>query len=160
MSYIKSMITCSERYTIDKYIALLRKDEYYRSKKGLIFRILDVIVKRRRNRIGNCIGLHIPNGTTGEGLTICHYNIVINDNARIGNNCKFHGNNCVGNNGIDKKAPIIGDNVDIGFGAIVIGDIEIADGCKISAGAVVNKSCLIPNSILAGVPAKVVKQSN
>ena len=37
-------------------------------------------------------------------------------------------------------APIIGDNVDIGVGATIIGNITIADNIKIGAGAVVTKS--------------------
>ena len=47
----------------------------------------------------------------------------------------------------------------IGAGASVIGDIRIADNVTIGAGAVVNKSCLESNVVLAGVPAKIVKYS-
>lgn len=47
-------------------------------------------------------------------------------------------------------APVLGDNVELGFGATVIGDVYIADGCKI--GAVVTKSCYEPYSTLVGFP--------
>ena len=40
----------------------------------------------------------------------------------------------------------------------VFGDIEIADGCYIGANAVVNKSILEPNSVIVGIPAKVLKK--
>jgi serine O-acetyltransferase len=48
--------------------------------------------------------------------------------------------------------------VDIGVGAMVIGNITIADDCVIGAGAVVTKSCLEPGTILVGVPAVPLKQ--
>ena len=52
--------------------------------------------------------------------------------------------------------PIIGDNVFIGAGAKILGDITIGDNCVIGANSVVVKS--VPsNSIVAGVPAKVLR---
>ena len=54
--------------------------------------------------------------------------------------CQLHGDNCIGNNGITLAAPRIGNRVDIGVGAKIIGNIEIADDIVIGAGAVVNKS--------------------
>ena len=55
-------------------------------------------------------------------------------------------------------APVIGNNVDIGVGAKIIGDITIADDVKIGAGAVVTKSCLEKGATLVGIPAKPVKR--
>ena len=49
--------------------------------------------------------------------------------------------------------PVLGDNIYLGPGAKVFGRITIADGCKIGANAVVNKSCVQENSVLVGVPA-------
>lgn len=73
----------------------------------------------------------------------------------MGNNCSLHGDNCIGNDGAnDYDCPIIGDNVDIGVSAKIIGGIHIADGVKIGAGAVVVKDCLTPNCTLVGVPAR------
>lgn len=56
------------------------------------------------------------------------------------------------------EAPIIGDNVYIGPGAILFGNITIADNVTIAANATVNKSCEVQNVVLAGTPAKVVKE--
>lgn len=50
--------------------------------------------------------------------------------------------------------PVLGDNVYIGPGAKIFGKIQIADGCKVGANAVVNKSFLVKKSILVGVPAQ------
>lgn len=154
---LKDRLISSESYIIEKYIRLLRKDEYYSAKRGLINKFIAFTIKRRRNKLGHISGIHIPNYTFGNGLKICHFNIIVNGNAKIGNNCKLHGNNCIGNDGITGLAPTIGNNVDIGVGAIIIGDIVIADGCRIGAGAVVTKSCLVPDTTLVGIPAKEIK---
>ena len=66
----------------------------------------------------------------------------------------------IGTNGGSSIAPIIGNNVYIGPGAVIYGGIEIADNCYIGANAVVNKSFLEQNSVIAGVPAKVIKKRN
>lgn len=81
----------------------------------------------------------------------------MNGYTRVGKNCKLHGSNCIGNDGKTLAAPVIGDNVRLGVGAKVIGDIHIADNVTIAAGAVVIHSCEIKGATLAGVPAKVVK---
>ena len=52
----------------------------------------------------------------------------------------------------------MGNNVDIGYGAVLIGGITIADDIKIGANAVVNRSFTEPGVTIAGVPAKVVKR--
>ena len=50
--------------------------------------------------------------------------------------------------------PELGDNIYLGPGCKIFGKIKIADGTKIGANAVVNKSCICKDSILVGVPAK------
>lgn len=47
----------------------------------------------------------------------------------------------IGNMGNDLKVPVIGNNVRLGTGAKVLGDVYIADGVQIGAGAVVLDSC-------------------
>ena len=116
-----------------------------------------MIVRRRRNRLAVKLGFTISPNCFGKGLLIWHYgNIVVNGDAKIGENCILHGDNCIGNNGSDTKAPVIGKNVDIGVGAKIIGDIFIADNCRIGAGAVVVKSCYHKGATLVGVPAKEI----
>ena len=58
-----------------------------------------------------------------------------------------------------KNAPQLGDNVYIGPGAILFGDINIANNVTIGANATVNKSFEQENVVLAGTPAKVVKEN-
>ncbi|MDB4586226.1 hypothetical protein OAE01_02040 [Akkermansiaceae bacterium] len=103
------------------------------------------------------MNIEIYPGCFDEGLRIFHYGIVVNPKARIGKNCKLHGNNCIGNNGTDPGAPIIGDDVDIGFGAVVIGNVVIPDGTVIGANAVVCRSIEGDGHVVVGIPAKIIQ---
>ena len=92
----------------------------------------------------------------GPGLSLPHRgNIIVNPQTKIGENCRIHVGVNIGAH--HDKAPRIGNNVYIGPGAIVFGDIEIADNISIGANATVNKSFTEPNVAIAGTPAKVVK---
>ncbi len=144
-----------------RYIKALRKDEYYTNNSGGIKKVLKIYYRRKKNKYGEKLGFTIPPNVFDEGLRIWHFgNIVVNGYARVGKNCVLHGDNCIGNNGFDIKAPRIGNNVDIGVGAKIIGDIEIADNIIIGANSVVNKSFTEPNVIIAGVPARVIRKLN
>lgn len=146
-------------YSIWKYLILLRKEEYYADKSSIIGNILSTFYRIRKNYLGEKLGFTIHKRVFGPGLRIWHYgNIVVNAYSRVGKNCTLHGNNCIGNNGSNNKSPRIGDNVDIGFGAIIIGDVDIASNIIIGAGAVVNKSFTEEYVVIAGVPAKIVKR--
>lgn len=104
------------------------------------------------------MGYFIPLNVFGPGLSISHYgSIVINPNSRIARNCRIHACVNIGTKaGFSDKAPKIGDNVYIGPGAKIFGDIVIADGIAIGANAVVNKSFLEPNVTIGGIPAKII----
>ena len=152
--------TNDPRYLVSVYLRYLRKEEYYINCKSatLLSKFLLIIYEKRRNRLGAKIGFNMEPNCFEEGLTIFHTgSIIVNSEARIGKNCKLHGNNCIGNNGLTNLCPKIGNNVDIGFGAVIIGDVRIADNIIIGANAVVNKSFLEPGITIAGVPAKRVK---
>ena len=54
------------------------------------------------------------------------------------------------------KAPTIGDNVILGIDCTVVGDVYLADGITVGAGAVVTKSFYEPGIHIAGVPARKI----
>ena len=132
-------------HALRKFLIFLRKQEYFinTANGSKLKGFLGLYYERKKNRIGNRIGVEIGPNCFGKGLTIYHLgSIIVNSNARIGLNCKLHGANCIGNNGKTEDVPKIGNNVDIGYGAVVIGGIEIADNVVIGANAVVNRSIL------------------
>lgn len=147
-----------ERYYIRKYLHLLRCEEKA-LEKG---RNLSAYWHRaRKNRLGSRLGFIISAGCFGEGLQIEHYgSIIVNPKSRIGKNCKIHGNCCIGSTGgYPDDSPVIGDNVDIGQGAQILGGIRIADGVKIGAGAVVVKDVLVPGATVVGIPGRIISSN-
>ena len=149
--YLISWITHEDNYLIWKYIKYLRKEEASTNKLQAYF------WRRRKNDLGAKLGLQVYAGCCGKGLQIWHYgSVIISGEARLGENCTFHGQACIGNDGKSEKAPVIGSHVDIGVGAKILGDIEIADHVVIGAGAVVTKSCLESGATLVGVPARIL----
>lgn len=136
---------------IYKYMKIYLKCSRYK-KNSFVYRILKI----RLNRIGFKLGFEIEPGILDDSTIIYHQNIVVNSYAVIGKNVKFHGNNCIGNNGKDLGAPKIGNNVDIGFGAVIIGDVLIADDCIIGANTIVTKSFLEPGTVIVGNPGRSI----
>jgi serine O-acetyltransferase len=92
----------------------------------------------------------------GDNFVIDHFGgIVVSGYARFGANCRIRNGVVVGLKNVeDPIAPVLGDNVDIGAGAKVLGPIRIGNNVRIGANAVV--LCDVPDDHLAvGVPAVV-----
>ena len=122
--------------------------------------IMNVYYRRKLKKQSIKLGFSIPLNVFGPGLSIAHYGtIIVNGQARVGANCRLHGCVNIGASAGRKGAPQIGDNVYIGPGAILFGDIKIADNVTIAANATVNRSCEQNRVVLAGTPAKVVKEN-
>lgn len=101
-----------------------------------------------------------PGATIGDGLFIDHgMGVVIGETAVIGNHVKlFHGVT-LGGTGKDpgKRHPTIEDNVVIGAGAQILGNITIHENAKIGANAVVLTD--VPaNCTAVGIPAKIINK--
>jgi serine O-acetyltransferase len=99
-----------------------------------------------------------PTVDIGKGLMIEHFGgIVINSGSKIGDFCTISHEVTLGNKKPGGKAPILGNYVYVCVGAKVLGDITVGDNCIIGANAVLMTS--IPaNSIVAGIPARIVRQ--
>ena len=140
-----------------KYQILLRKTEYHINYERGISKILKYYYRLRLKKAGMRLGFSIPPNVFGPGLSIAHYGtIVVNENSRVGQNCRIQEMVCIGATNGNEKAPVIGDNCFLGTGAKVIGEITIADDVAIGANAVVCKSIEEPGTTWAGVPAKKI----
>ena len=138
------------------FLVLLRKVEYIKnSKKGFLwkfyYKFLYLIFVRHSMKLG----FSIPLNVLGAGVSIPHRGtIVINNNVEIGRNCRIHV--CVNIGAHKGLAPKIGNNVYIGPGAKIFGDITIANSIAIGANAVVNKSFNEECITIGGIPARKI----
>jgi serine O-acetyltransferase len=105
------------------------------------------------------IDIH-PGATIGQGFFIDHgTGVVIGGTAIVGDNVTIYQGVTLGGTSLQRKKrhPTIGDNVVVGSGAAVLGDITIGDNVKIGANSVVVKD-VPPNSTVVGIPGRVVLQ--
>lgn len=107
-----------------------------------------------------CCGITI--GSTariGRRLTIEHHGcIVIHGAAIIGDDCLIRHGVTIGNGSAADPfgAPTIGNRVDIGAGAKVLGRIKVGDDAVIGANAVVVRD--VPDgAVVGGVPARIIR---
>lgn len=139
-----------------KFQICIRKLDYYAKKGGL----LKHYYRLKYHRLSVKLGFSIPYNKTGAGLAIVHYGtIVIASNVRIGCNCRIHAGVNIGANAGETQAAVIGDNVYIGPGAKIIGNIIIGDNSVIGANAVVTKD-VPPSVTVGGIPAKVISEND
>ncbi len=108
-------------------------------------------------------GFQIPTPTQiGEGFYIGHFGtVVINTRARIGKNCNIAHNVTIGqaNRGKLEGYPTIGDNVWIGTGSVIVGNIKIGSNVLIAPNSFVNVD--VPDfSLVLGNPCKIVSKEN
>lgn len=108
------------------------------------------------------LGIELPWDTqVGPGLQLQHgRGLVVNFQTVIGDDCVLRNTTTIGNkklrDGTYSQAPRIGNRVDIGAHAVIIGAVTIGDDAVIGAGAVVVKD--VPaRAVVAGNPAKVIR---
>lgn len=98
-----------------------------------------------------------PDADIGKGsfLVVKGVAVVIINGAKIGKRCRI-GIGCrVVGKGPYKKVPVIGNDVFLGPGCVIVGPVIIEDNVVVAPNSVVTKS--VPKgSIVAGVPAKII----
>ena len=129
---------------------------FYRSGWFLVSRIISQFA---RSMTG--IEIH-PGATIGRRLFIDHgMGVVIGETAEIGNDVLIYQGVTLGGTGKEKgkRHPTLGNNVVVGTGAKVLGNITIGDCVKIGAGSVVVHS--VPdNATVVGIPGRIVRTKN
>lgn len=99
-----------------------------------------------------------PAAKFGQGIMLDHATgIVIGETAVVGDNCSFLHAVTLGGSGKETgdRHPKIGDNVMIGAGAKILGNIRVGSCSRVAAGSVVLQD-VPPNTTVAGVPAKII----
>ncbi|MEL7047438.1 MAG: serine O-acetyltransferase [Pseudomonadota bacterium] len=99
-----------------------------------------------------------PAASLGHGMMLDHATgLVVGETAVVGDNCSLLHGVTLGGSGKESgdRHPKIGDNVLIGAGAKILGNIRVGCCSRIAAGSVVLEN--VPReTTVAGVPAKVV----
>jgi serine O-acetyltransferase len=134
----------------------------YRVRPAIVRRFFSLIYHVLFKFVQIITGIQMPcEVDVGHNFVIDHFaGIIISGYTKFGDNCRVRNGVVIGIRRVEEKsAPIIGNNVDIGAGAKLLGPIRIGDNVLIGANAVV--LCDVPdNSIAVGVPAVVRPRSS
>ncbi len=121
--------------------------------------------KLKHYRFCKHYGCYIPlSAEIGDNMQCPHgaYGIFISQGAKIGNNCVIFHQVTIGSNNLkDSKgygAPQIGNNVYIGAGAKIIGNVKVGNNVRIGTNAVVVKD--IPDNATVVAPDAIVISHN
>jgi serine O-acetyltransferase len=120
------------------------------------------VVPRWMSQLGRFwTGIEIhPGAMIGRNLFIDHgMGVVIGETAVVGDNVLLYQGVTLGGTGKEsgKRHPTVGNNVVVGGGAKILGNITIGDNSYIGANAVVIKN--VPaNSTVVGIPGRITKQ--
>ena len=129
----------------------------YGMRPAWLRKLLSVVYRILFKLVQIVTGIELPcEAEIGRNFVIDHSGgIVISGFARFGDDCRIRNGVVVGLSRVDEPcAPVVGNNVDIGAGAKLLGAITIGDNVSIGANAVVVRD--VPsNSIAVGVPAVV-----
>jgi serine O-acetyltransferase len=129
----------------------------YQVRPAILRKLFSVIYKIFYKFIQIITGIELPcEVQVGRNFIIDHFGgIVVSGYAKFGDNCRIRNGVVVGlKNTENISAPVIGNNVEIGAGAKILGNIKIGNNVIIGANAVV--ICNVPdNSIAVGVPAVI-----
>lgn len=118
--------------------------------------VLPQIIFRFQQLIFNC---HVPYDTEiGQGTQFAYggIGIIIHPSAKIGKDCVIGQGITIGGRPNQSILPVIGDKVYIGPGARILGNVKVGDNSVIAPNSVVIKD-VPPNSVVGGVPAKILR---
>ncbi|MGO4473848.1 serine O-acetyltransferase [Arthrobacter sp. M-10] len=145
------------RVHIQFLLVLLRLSQWSRS-RGMLARPLALGSSAAYRFLALfAFGIDIPVSTRlGSGLSIHHgMGLVIHNAAIVGQNCVLRQNVTIGARRSGGGAPNIGNDVEFGAGALVLGEITVGAGARIGAGSVVIGD--VPdNGVVVGNPARLI----
>ena len=145
--------------TKGRYVALLFRTYQLISRRKVYRYLFFIYIILYKLLVEYLLNIEIsPLSTIGMGFKIYHgQGLVINSETIIGNNCIIRHQCTIGNKisstGKSSKSPMIGDNVEIGCGSIIIGDICIGNNVTIGAGSLIVKD-VGDGLVVGGVPAR------
>lgn len=120
---------------------------------------LSFIYRRLYRKVRNSYGIELPySAKIGRRLRIEHQSdIVVHGACEIGDDCVLRQGVTLGCRYLDRplEAPILGDRVNVGAGAKILGGVRIGDDANIGANSVVLKD-VGRGETAVGIPAKIL----
>lgn len=152
------ILGCIQHYNPESYWRMRQEVVNPESKKCMLIRLWYLYRIKRSDAFNNSsMGTNLNGGAQfASPPDLPHHlnGIIISYYAKIGKNCTILQQVTIAQDK-NNKAATIGDNVVIGAGAKIVGDVKIGDNVIIGANAVVVKD--IPsNSTAVGVPARII----
>jgi serine O-acetyltransferase len=129
---------------------------------ALVRKPLSLLYKLMKIWVQIVTGVDLPcEAQVGRRLTIEHFGgIIISGDCVIGDDVTIRNGVTLGlKRKGERGAPRIGNGVDIGAGAKVLGPITVGDGAVIGANAVVLQD-VPPGALAVGIPARIVLRSS
>lgn len=129
----------------------------YRVRPVFMRKVFSIAYKSGYKFIQIVTGIEFPcEVDVGRNFVIDHFGgIIVSGYAKFGDNCRIRNGVVIGLKRVGEPcAPSFGDDVDIGAGAKVLGNIRVGNNVIIGANAVVTTD--VPdNSLAVGIPAVV-----
>lgn len=137
-------------------VLIHRLTTYRVHRRGLVGKLLGFVCRTGHRRVRNVYGIELPYSVRlGRRVVFEHQGgIVIHGNAAIGDGCIIRQGVTLGNRHLDDpdSAPALGNGVNVGAGAKILGGIHIGDGAAIGANAVVLHDVPAGGTVV-GIPA-------
>jgi serine O-acetyltransferase len=122
-----------------------------------------IVYRSLYRKIRNTYGIDLPYSVKlGRRVVIEHQSaIIIHGSCTIGDDCIIRQGVTLGNRYLDKplESPQLGDRVNIGAGAKILGKVNLGDDVNIGANAVV-LSDVPAGKTAVGIPAKILASTN
>ena len=121
-----------------------------------------ILYRAMFRRICRAYGIELPYTVAlGRRVILEHqHGIVIHGNCVIGDDCVIRQGVTLGNKSVATRfeAPRLGNRVDVGAGAKVLGPVFVGDDAVVGANAVVVRD-VPPAATAVGVPARIIKRA-
>jgi maltose O-acetyltransferase len=115
------------------------------------------------NPNGLIVGNHVYigfNSYIGQGEVTLHDEVLIGNFVSITASNHLRQNNSYRFGGYESKPIQIGKGTWIGANSCLVAGVQIGEGCLIAAGSVVTESFIDNHKIIAGIPARIIKDLN
>lgn len=158
-------LECNKFWRPRFVVVFFRLANFFATHNRLVFLLGSPVIALYIFIVEWVMGIEIPPKTRiGKGLTLFHgYGLVINGYSEIGEFCVLRQGVTIGNimcrDGSVGGTPSVGNHVEFGANACVLGDVDIGNHARIGAGAVVLRD--VPaGTIAVGVPARILSSAS